>query len=53
MNLEISLIPVGNVSETIPSLLTYLRESEVWTRGRAKVDDILRFVLTGQMQLEE
>lgn len=51
MNLELSLVPVGNVSETIPSLLPYLRESEVWTRGRAKVDDVLRFVLTGQMQL--
>jgi len=51
MNLEISLVPVGNVSQTIPGLLPYLRKSEVWDRGRTKVDDILRFVLTGQMQL--
>jgi hypothetical protein len=51
MNLELSLVPVGNVSETIPSLLPYLRKSEIWDRGRTKVDDILRFVLTGQMQL--
>ena len=51
MILDISLVPVGNVSETIPGLLTYLRKSEVWDRGRTKVDDILRFVLTGQMQL--
>jgi hypothetical protein len=51
MNLEISLVPVGNVSQTVPGLLPYLRKSEVWDRGRTKVDDILRFVLTGQMQL--
>lgn len=51
MNLEISLVPVGHISKTIPSLLGYLEESESWSRGRAKVDDILRFVLAGQMQL--
>ena len=51
MNLEISLVPVGYVSTAIPGLLPYLVESEVWSRGRSKVDDILRFVLNGQMQL--
>jgi hypothetical protein len=39
------------VSGVIPALLPYLRKSEKWTRGRATVDDILRFVLNGQMQL--
>lgn len=46
-----SLVPPGMVSSVIPALLPYLAESEKWTRGRAKVDDILRFVLNGQMQL--
>ena len=51
MNLELTLIPIGHVSETIPSILKYLKESETWTRGRLKVDDVLRLVLTGNMQL--
>jgi len=51
MNLEISLVPFGHISKTIPSILGYLEESESWSRGRSKVDDILRFVLAGQMQL--
>jgi len=51
MNLEISLVPIGYVSAAIPGILPYLAESEVWSRGRSKVDDILRFVLNGQMQL--
>lgn len=46
-----SLVPPGMVSGVIPALLPYLKESEKWARGRATVDDILRFVLTGQMQL--
>jgi hypothetical protein len=49
--MRISLIPYGAVAGLIPSLLPYLVESENWSKGRAKVDDILRFVLTGQMQL--
>jgi hypothetical protein len=51
MNLEISLVPVGHVSSTIPGLLPYLAESAVWSKGRATVDDILRFILNGGMQL--
>lgn len=51
MNLEISLVPIGHISKTIPSLLGYLEESESWSGGRSKVDDILRFLLAGQMQL--
>lgn len=45
------LVPPGMVSNVIPALLPYLEKSEEWTRGRAKTDDILRFVLNGQMQL--
>lgn len=49
--MDISLVPVGQIATTIPAVLAYLKESETWTRGRASVDDILRFVLNGQMQL--
>jgi len=49
--MKVSLVPPGMVSGVIPALLPYLKKSEKWTRGRATVDDILRFVLNGQMQL--
>ena len=49
--MRVSLIPLGAVAGVIPALLPYLVKSQEWTRGRAKVDDILRFVLNGQMQL--
>jgi hypothetical protein len=51
MNFDISLVPYGKISYVIPSLIRYLNESEVWALGRASVDDIVRFALTGQMQL--
>jgi len=46
-----TLVPNGQVAQLIPALWPYLATSEEWTHGRAKVDDILRFILTGQMQL--
>ena len=49
--MNISLVPYGAVSGVVPALLPFLTESQGWTRGRASVDDILRFILTGQMQL--
>jgi len=49
--MNISLVPHGNIAQLIPALWPYLAESEAWTRGRATVDDILRFVFTGQMHL--
>ena len=49
--MNISLVPPGYVAGVIPALLPYLHESQEWTRGRALVDDLLRLVLTGQMQL--
>jgi hypothetical protein len=51
MNLEITLIPIGRVAESIPNLYTYFKGSEARGDGRFNVDDILRFVLTGCMQL--
>ena len=51
MNLDISLVPYGKISYVIASLIRYLNESEHWALGRASIDDIVRFALTGQMQL--
>ena len=51
MNLEISLVPPGNVYTTLPGLMPYLEESASRSQGRSTVDDILRFVLNGQMNL--
>lgn len=51
MNLSISLIPYGQISYMVAPLIKYLQESEDWTKGRSSIDDIVRFVLTGQMQL--
>jgi hypothetical protein len=51
LNLEISLIPYGQVSYVVPGLLSYLQKSELWTRGRANIDDIVGFLYTGQMGL--
>ncbi len=49
--MKMTLVPNGQVAQLIPALWPYLATSEEWTHGRAKVDDILRFILTGQMQL--
>lgn len=51
MNLDISLVPYGKIAYVIPSLIRYLNESESWALGRANIDDLVRFALTGQMQL--
>ena len=51
MNLEISLVPVGKISETVGALHPYFKESELRTRGRSTVDDIVRFIINGHMQL--
>jgi hypothetical protein len=48
---NISIVPVGEVCDVLPELLPYFQVSARWSRGRASADDILRFVLTGQMQL--
>jgi hypothetical protein len=49
--MKMTLVPNGHVAQLIPALWPYLSKSEEWTHGRATVDDILRFILTGQMQL--
>ncbi len=49
--MEINLIPPGQVAGVVPALLPYLQESAGWSRGRVTTDDLLRFVLNGEMQL--
>lgn len=49
--MKMFLVPVGQVYTTLTALMPYLAESAKWTKGRATVDDLLKFVVTGQMQL--
>ena len=49
--MDISLIPFGQVAGVVPALLPYLHESQQWSRGRATVDELIRFILNGQMHL--
>lgn len=49
--MNMSLVYPGQVSYVLPALLPYLQKSQEWTRGRATIDDILRFILNGQMYL--
>ena len=49
--MKFSLVPYGSVHTVTPSLMTFLLKSEMWTAGRAHVDDILAFVYSGRMQL--
>lgn len=49
--MKISFVPIGQVTGVIPSLYPFLMQSSEWSRGRVTVDDIVRFVLNGQMNL--
>ena len=51
MKLEIAFIQYGSIAGTIPAILPYLAESAKRSRGRVSVDDILRFLFSGEMQL--
>ncbi len=51
MRLDIAFIPYGSIAGTIPAIMPYLVESAKRSRGRASVDDILRFLFSGEMQL--
>jgi hypothetical protein len=51
MTYNITYIPYGRLSATLPTLMQYLYKSEPWTGGRASVDDIVRYLYIGQMQL--
>ena len=47
----VSLVPYGYYYKVLPSLARHLEVSEMWTRGRAAVDDIIAFLYSGQMNL--
>lgn len=49
--MDISFVPHGQVAGAVPALLPFLKESSDWSRGRVTADDILQFVLNGQMHL--
>jgi len=51
MTFEVTLIPYGQLSYTLPILIHNLQKSELWTKGRANIDDIVRFLYTQYMQL--
>jgi hypothetical protein len=51
MKLEASIIPFGILYKVVPGLVPYLEKSEMWTRGRAKIDDIIAFLYSKQMLL--
>ena len=49
--MKISVVPVSQLLSVIPALMPYLEESAKWSRGRAIPEDIVRFLLNGQMLL--
>ena len=51
MSLEFSLVPHGHITAVLPSMIEFLKKSELWTKGRAGIDDIVGFLYSGQMQL--
>jgi len=48
---DITLVLNGNITNAVAAVLPYLKVSEDWSSGRSSVDDIVRFIITGQMQL--
>jgi len=50
VSLEVKLIG-SDLTDLIHDLRRYLKKSEAWTRGRASIDDIVRFLYMGQMHL--
>ena len=49
--MKISIVPVSQTMSVLPALMQYLQESAERSRGRARVEDIVRFILNGQMHL--
>jgi len=49
--MKISVVPVSQLLSVVPALMPYLEESARWSRGRAIPEDIVRFLLNGQMLL--
>jgi len=51
MTQTVSLVPYGVLYKVLPSLVSHIETSEMWAKGRSSVDDIIRFLYTGQMNL--
>lgn len=51
MNLEISLVPYGQLTAVLHAAASYLEEAAARTKGRCIVDDIVRLFFTGQYTL--
>jgi len=51
MSLTVTYIPYGQLSYVLPKVIHNLKKSELWTRGRASMDDIVRYLYTMHMQL--
>jgi hypothetical protein len=51
MTCVVTYIPYEQLSLVLPRLVHNLKKSELWTRGRASIDDIVRFLFTQHMQL--
>jgi len=51
MSYAVTRIPYGQLSYVIPGLVHNLEKSELWTKGRASVDDIVKFLYLEYMQL--
>lgn len=51
MKYGITLIPYGNLTTVIPQVIPYLRKSELVSHGRSSIDDIVKYLYTGQMFL--
>lgn len=49
--MKISVVQISQLMSVIPALMPYLAESAKWSRGRAIPEDIVRFLLNGQMLL--
>jgi hypothetical protein len=51
MSVEFSLVPYGVLYTVVPGVTKYLEVARDWARGRVSVDDLLRLLFSGQMQL--
>lgn len=47
----VSYVQFGQLNYVLPHLAENLHKSEFWTKGRASVDDIIKFLYTQHMQL--
>jgi hypothetical protein len=49
--MKISVVPMSQLLGVVSALRPYLEESAKWSRGRATPEDIVRFLINGQMLL--